>query len=219
MPNVICPRCSSPAAMRARFCRSCGLSFSNFQIRDKPNLLLWFALIIAVIGMVGSVAFWLGTTRAQQPVGIESNRQGPPQTAVPTREQNRNNVPSSQLAKKQGGTSLLDTSKGSALRTELLDAIRPFAEQEFGGSVVFAVEEIRSDGEFAFVNFRPVRSNGTSISMLVAGGVGDAYGVALLSREVGGWKVDQFRTGTSDVWWCEFRESYPTLIFREDCSW
>lgn len=56
-----------------------------------------------------------------------------------------------------------EPARGSALRGDLMDALRPHAEAIFGAPVVFVVQELRVDGDVAFGMLRPVRPGGGEI--------------------------------------------------------
>jgi hypothetical protein len=113
---------------------------------------------------------------------------------------------------------LLDTSLGKPLRKQLLDTLRPTAQRQFGGEIVFVVNEIRTDGQFAFLDISPVRPNGAAIQMEnVAGERLDAYGQAILSKQAGRWRVDHHIFGATEVWWIEFCDAYPRSIMGSSC--
>ena len=80
-------------------------------------------------------------------------------------------------------------------RKAILDALRPSAERVWHAPVVFVVREIQVFGDYAHVSVDPKRPNGGSIRMMVAGGIGDAYGDALLVRSNGNWRVLEFCAG------------------------
>ena len=87
-------------------------------------------------------------------------------------------------------------------RKAILDALRPSAERVWHAPVVFVVKEMRVYAGYAYVVVEPKRPNGGAIRMRVAGGIGDAYGDALLVRSDGNWRVHQFVAGGDDAWIC-----------------
>ncbi len=61
--------------------------------------------------------------------------------------------------------SYTEATKGSATRQDILDAIRPVAEWEFGPPVEFVVGEIRVADDVAFVTVRAQRPGGQKIDI------------------------------------------------------
>lgn len=55
--------------------------------------------------------------------------------------------------------------RGSAMRADIMDALRPVAEWSFGPPVQFVVEELRTDGKVAFAMLRAQRPGGARIVM------------------------------------------------------
>src|ERR1700730_3040885 len=52
---------------------------------------------------------------------------------------------------------------GSALRKQVLDALRPSVMHEIGGEIEFVVNELRVLAQWAYVNARPQRPGGQPI--------------------------------------------------------
>jgi hypothetical protein len=100
--------------------------------------------------------------------------------------------------------------RGSALRTDLMDALRPLVEQQLGPPVEFVVEQLRVAGGVAFANVNPQRPGGGRIDLattpiaIAAGGDWGFEGVgtqALYRREGSQWVVAHMAVGATDVWW------------------
>ncbi len=102
--------------------------------------------------------------------------------------------------------------RGSALRGDLMDALRPHAEWVVGPPVVFVVSQLRVDGDVAFANLRPVRPGGAEITRdeipqrLGWDNPFDWDGVqmqALLKRSGTTWVAVHHAMGATDVWWAD----------------
>lgn len=102
--------------------------------------------------------------------------------------------------------------RGTELRRELMNAIRPQAEAELGAPVLFVVDDLRVDGKVAFATLQPQRPNGAEIvwseTPLAARGENPiAYdGLTIhvlyaLSDAV--WEVFAWSVGATDVWWAD----------------
>jgi hypothetical protein len=106
--------------------------------------------------------------------------------------------------------------RGSALRTAILDAVRPLVEAEVGKPVEFVVNDLRLLGEWAFVDLKPQRPGGgpveyvyTRYQAAVDAGAFDNQVVALLRQTPRGWLVYQYALGATDVAWIGWWTYYP----------
>lgn len=54
--------------------------------------------------------------------------------------------------------------RGTPLRSDLMDAVRPHAEWILGPDVVFVVDDLRVSGKVAFASLGPVRPGGREIT-------------------------------------------------------
>lgn len=106
--------------------------------------------------------------------------------------------------------------KGSPLRTNVLDTVRPMVEAEVGKPVEFVVTTIRVLGEWAFVIAQPQRPGGgkigyayTRYQTAVDEGAFDNQVIALLRNTPSGWLVYGYSLGATDVPWEEWRQAYP----------
>ncbi len=112
--------------------------------------------------------------------------------------------------------------RGTALRAEILDAVRPRVEAEVGAPVEFVVQEMRVLGPWAFVYLHPQRPGGAPIdwsrtrySEAWQEGMFDDGVSALLHRSGGTWLVDAYDLGATDVVWVPWADDYgaPAELF------
>lgn len=105
--------------------------------------------------------------------------------------------------------------KGSALRAEVLDALRPVMEIEIGGQIIFVVRTLNVTGDWAFVSADPKRPGGHPIdwrkTRFRSDYEADMFSglvLALLRRENGRWTVAEYAIGPTDVAWVEWLEKH-----------
>ncbi len=98
---------------------------------------------------------------------------------------------------------------GSAERTAILDALRPTIAGYAGtrGAFVFAVDAIRVAGDNAFVYATPQQGGATLPALVARCPQADHNVAALLRRSGGRWRVVDWGTCATDV----FYENWPTL--------
>ena len=112
--------------------------------------------------------------------------------------------------------------KGSAERSALLDTIRPSVEKELKQSIVFVINQINVQGQWAFVDGRLRTSDGKVPSWKgtpyaqAAGYGAQSDGIsALLKRSGNGWRLITKAIGCTDVcyvdWWRKYKA--PKAIF------
>lgn len=106
--------------------------------------------------------------------------------------------------------------RGSELRADLMDAIRPQAEWELGAPVEFVVQELRVEGDVAFAAVVAQRPGGAPIDVaqapIVRRGmldpeIADGATIQALYQFTGRqWVAVQFALGATDVWysWGEY---------------
>jgi hypothetical protein len=104
-----------------------------------------------------------------------------------------------------------EPAKGSAERQAILDAIRPIAEWDIGGPVIFVVETLRVEGDKAFAVLEPKNPDGSEIDLariaLVARDGIDAENLdgvridALFTRSGGQWVAVLHQIGATDAWY------------------
>lgn len=102
--------------------------------------------------------------------------------------------------------------RGSDLRKELMNAIRPQAEGELGAPVQFVVDSLRVEGNVAFATLQPQRPGGTQIrwedtELAARGEEAVAYdGLTihvLYALSDTAWEVFAWSVGATDAWWSD----------------
>lgn len=118
-----------------------------------------------------------------------------------------------------GAQSWYEPARGSAERTALIDALRPFAEFVVGSPVEFVINSLRVSGDVAFISATAQRPGGAPINPIgtpaerrgahdpVAGNL-DRYH-ALYVKSFGVWQVKHRSYDAGDVWWSD-----PALCIR-----
>lgn len=100
--------------------------------------------------------------------------------------------------------------RGTALRGDLMDAIRPHAEWVFGAPLVFRVDDLRVDGAVAFAMLEPQRPDGrpmTAADVIPEHGADDIFelggpSMQVLYQKAGNtWVATHWAVGATDVWW------------------
>ncbi|MEC5126007.1 hypothetical protein VSU19_04560 [Verrucomicrobiales bacterium BCK34] len=110
---------------------------------------------------------------------------------------------------------------GTAERTAILDPVREPLQKAIGQKVIFVVDHMKMDGDWAFVIATPKTKNGGPISYVGTGFEDDAneadeLTVALLRKKNGKWTLVEHAYFTTDVWWENLWENYencPRSIF------
>ena len=108
-------------------------------------------------------------------------------------------------------------------RKQILDALRYPVESELGKSVVFKVDHLKLQSDWAFMRGVPQRANGkrmdytgTPYEEAIKEGAFDDWICALLRRDKDKWRVVKYIIGATDVayegWDKEFKA--PAEIFR-----
>lgn len=112
---------------------------------------------------------------------------------------------------------------GSPERKALMDALRLPVEKQLKKKVVFKVDHLKVQGDWAFLTGVPQQANGkamdyrnTPYQALIDDGVFDNWICALLRKEHGKWQVLTFQIGATDVPWVGWSEEYkaPAAIFQ-----
>ena len=111
---------------------------------------------------------------------------------------------------------------GSPERKAILDVLRVPVEKELNQAVVFVIETIKVENDFAFVLGRSVQPNGAAIDYsktpylkaVQAGGFSDEA-IGLLHWSGGSWKLLTYNVGATDVAWLDWAQTYgaPQAIF------
>lgn len=115
---------------------------------------------------------------------------------------------------------------GSAARKAILDALRVPVQKELKRPVIFKVDHLRTQGEWAFMTGvprqpgnKPMDYRGTVYAENRRHGVSDDWICALLRRERGSrqprWRVVTYAIGATDVVWDGWDREYhaPRALF------
>lgn len=116
-----------------------------------------------------------------------------------------------QVGYKETETAHFEPERGSELRKNILEAVRPIAEEHFGPPVEFVVNTMRVLNGKAYVEFSAQRPNGVPIdirSTPAAGrgavdfGVGNAHVVSgFLTEQEGDWRPSDIVIQATEAWW------------------
>lgn len=102
--------------------------------------------------------------------------------------------------------SFIEPARGSALRSNLMDAVRPHIEWELGVDVEFVIHDLRVSGNVAFANMQAQHPGGEQIDLVKIFGpeteVGDGATVqALLIKSGDMWVAVHHGLSATDAWW------------------
>jgi hypothetical protein len=112
--------------------------------------------------------------------------------------------------------------RGTALRGEVLNAVRPVVERETGGPVIFVVGTLNVMGDWAYVDADPQRPGGkpidwrkTRFRRAYEADMFSGLVMALLRRKDGVWTVVDHVVGPTDVYWYNWLDKYklPEALF------
>ena len=109
---------------------------------------------------------------------------------------------------------ILHPARGTKLRKDLLDALRPIVEYQMGGPVEFVVERMNVSRDTAFLVVNPQRPGGKAISLdetlfHADANLMDGLTVfALAIRRRDRWSVIEHVTGPTDVAYAGWQEFY-----------
>lgn len=97
---------------------------------------------------------------------------------------------------------------GSALRRDVLAALRPAVEQRLGPDIEFKVTLIRVQHDWAFVVADPQRRGGRPLDgrQIFGDDFDNMDGLrvdAVMRRQGGRWVVVDHSIGATDVWYCD----------------
>jgi|GEM_PF-481795 len=102
---------------------------------------------------------------------------------------------------------LHEPARGTAERSQILDAVRPLMEARLGAPVEFVVSWLRSGSGWAFAGLAPQRPGGEPINLrdtVFAGQAEYMDGLqtyALLRFQNSRWNIIDFAIGPTDVFW------------------
>jgi hypothetical protein len=117
-----------------------------------------------------------------------------------------------------------EPARGTADRSELMDAIRPHIEWSLGSPIEFVIDQLRVSGNVAFASLAPQRPGGTRIALNSTPGYlrGEFYldqmdgtSVSVLYRKLRNtWVAVHFDIGATDVWFAspDYCSEYKAVI-------
>jgi hypothetical protein len=113
-------------------------------------------------------------------------------------------------------TSALFTPKrGDALRKSLMNAARDPISADIGQRVIFVVAVLNTDGQWAYLQARPVQPNGSEINWSktpfaneIRQGVMSDVAMVLMFRDGDVWRVVDYVLGPTDVFWLNWIDAY-----------
>jgi hypothetical protein len=111
---------------------------------------------------------------------------------------------------------------GSAERAQIMDAIRPYVEKDFGAPVEFVVRGLNISGGYAVALLDAQRPGGRRIDIertplaaeryrsgMVDHMVDCCHAEAILRRVKGRWRVVEAVAGSTDVWYTDWCRRLP----------
>jgi hypothetical protein len=115
--------------------------------------------------------------------------------------------------------------RGSPLRAQLMDSLRPTVSAEIGGPIEFVVDTLRVMPPWAYAHVRPQRPGGapidwrqTKFSQDMASGTMSEGVMALLRHDGATWQIVEYVIGPSDVAWDGWRQErgLPRRLFTDE---
>jgi hypothetical protein len=128
-------------------------------------------------------------------------------------------LPCAGLGAQQNGT----PKPGSPERRQIADALRSEVEKELKKPVVFRIDALNVQNEWAFLRGVPLEKSGqqmdyrgTRYQALIEAGTFDDWVCALLMKERGRWRVVTHAIGATDVPFVDWAERYhaPQSLFK-----
>lgn len=128
----------------------------------------------------------------------------------------------------QASTSLdayLTPQRGDPTRQALMDAARPVIAGDIGQNVLFVVDVLRTDGQWAYLQATPTQPTGLPLDWSTTNYAEDWQADAmsdlvmvLFVKQNGSWQVVDYVVGPTDVFWYGWIEQYglPEVLFYED---
>lgn len=107
---------------------------------------------------------------------------------------------------------------GSPDRVALMNALRGAVRNDLGGDVVFVVQDLRTDGDWAFAVLQPTWPDGRRITPETtplyrrrdAEGLDGLRTEAVWRKEGGRWQVVAHAVGATDAWWTAYCDRVPS---------
>ena len=115
--------------------------------------------------------------------------------------------------------------QGDAERRAITDALRAPVEKQLKQKVIFKIDHLKVQSDWAFLRGVPQRPGGAALDYkgtpyqdAVDAGAFDDGIVALLQKRKGRWQVVQFVVGATDVPYVDWDKKYraPSAIFAGD---
>jgi hypothetical protein len=112
---------------------------------------------------------------------------------------------------------------GSSERKQITESLRSVVEKELKKPVVFRIDALKVQGEWAFLRGVPLKKSGermdyrgTRYQKLIDAGTFDDWICALLRKEAKHWRVVDHVIGATDVPFADWAERYhaPAGIFK-----
>jgi len=131
-------------------------------------------------------------------------------------------APSALLAASAAGV-YVTPGRGSADRQAIMNAARVPVVRDIGQQIVFVVQVLRTDGQWAYLQATPVQPDGRPLdwtrTRLAADWRADAMSdivMVLLARRGGRWQVVDHVVGPTDVFWYSWTDRYglPDALFH-----
>lgn len=114
--------------------------------------------------------------------------------------------------------------RGTAQRAALMDAARVPVQRELGQPVIFKVEGLRSDGNWAYLEATPLQPDGSPLDWSRTP-MADAWAADMMSdlvlvvmrRDAHGWQAVDYVIGPTDVAWLNWVDKYdwPRALFTD----
>lgn len=122
---------------------------------------------------------------------------------------------------------VVEPGRGTALRRQILAALRPRVERDLGPPIEFVVRQMRVAGDVCFTQVMCQRPGGRPIDLARTplarrqelGLIDGTRTEAFLFRTGGRWQVEDYSVGSTDVWWSDprFCPRYSTVLPGEMC--
>jgi hypothetical protein len=120
------------------------------------------------------------------------------------------------------GQSPTTPKQGSAERKAIMDSLRPPVEKSLKQKVIFQIDHLKVQGNWAFMTGKPRTPSGKAIDYrktaykeAIDAGAFDDWICALWKRNGKKWKLVQYAIGATDVVWDGWYQKYgaPKAIF------
>lgn len=112
--------------------------------------------------------------------------------------------------------------KGSAERTAIMNSLRVPVEKKLKKKTIFAVNNFRVQGNWAFLDGTPQKADGSAMEYsgteyqnAIDAGMFDSNFFALLKKTGGKWKIVTYQIGCTDICYLSWANDYkaPKAIF------